>query len=130
MALVEIRAKLVDEARSWQLDGTELVDDSIKSSITTLDQLKSSDEGKKALEALKDFRNKGLAHTLAKPMDAPRIEQLWLLRDAATQIASDAYLAIEGVPWEPKEFREERVRQGKAFWPPAIRAVIAAESTA
>jgi hypothetical protein len=124
-----MRAQLMEDARSWPVDGSQRVIDKIHDAIGQWKQLAESESGKTALNALKDFRNKRLAHTLNKPMDTagPRYLDLITLRDTALRIASDARFAIEGVSWEPFDFLEERIRQGRAFWRPAIAGVIASE---
>ena len=123
----DVGSILCERARTWPVDGSELVGRNIERCIEVIEQLEASSEGKQALKSLKEFRNKRLTHSLNKEFIAPRFLDLTLLRETAMEIGSKASLIVGGADWRPADFFEERVRQGKAFWPPAIKAVLASE---
>jgi hypothetical protein len=127
----KVRLQLIEEARGWPIDGSKTVATKIENAIVQWRDLDETENGRSALNLLKEFRNKRLAHTLNKPMDTagPRYADLTILRDTALRITADARLAIDGDSWEPFDFLEERIRQGRAFWSPAIQAIITSEES-
>jgi hypothetical protein len=116
-----------NRAKSWPIDDSKIVEQRCKDCVIAMEDLEIDPKGKIALESLKDFRDRRLAHSLDKEFIAPRFQDLTHLRNVAMEIGAHARLVIEGVHWEPKDFLEERVRQGNAFWPAAISAVLASE---
>jgi hypothetical protein len=79
--------------------------------------------GRDAVARLKHFRDRRLAHTLRKEIDAaPRYDQLFLLVDTASQVFQHAQLAIDGKPSDIAVQKTEYRRQADAFWKPALKA--------
>jgi hypothetical protein len=122
-----VRSILVQRAKTWPVDDSEIVKQRCRDCISLFANLEIDPQGLQVLNSLKDFRDKRLAHTLDKEFVAPRFQDLTLLRNVAMKIGAHASLIVEGKHWEPSDFFEERVRQGNAFWPPAIRAVLVSE---
>ena len=88
-------------------------------------------QGRLASSTSKGFRDQKLAHSLmvavSKPLARPRFEELTLLLNTAVTVTAHLRLAIDGQNWDPAESKQEARRQGKAFWEPAIAAVMEAE---
>ena len=130
------RSALAKRARDWtpRIAGMASLHEAtvlreIDAAVAVYTGLMSNHKGRSAAATLKGFRDKKLAHSLIDTVLKllPRFEQLFLLLNTAMEITAHTRLTVIGENWEPEDFRREGRRQGKAFWEPAIRAVIEAE---
>jgi hypothetical protein len=123
------RLELISKARDWPLDDSIQVERAILSAVDEIEALQTSPKTRSALEALKEFRDFKLAHTLNKRMstDGPRFNDLTFLLESSMRIASLANFAVAGNGSDMSDTLEERRRQGRAFWGPAIAGLIEAE---
>lgn len=130
------RSALIKRAHDWTPQIADLASEheatvlrEIDAAVAVYTGLMSNHEGRTAAATLKGFRDKKLAHSLINAVlkALPRFEQLFLLLNTAMEITAHTRLAVLGESWDPEDFRIEGRRQGKAFWEPAIRAVIEAE---
>jgi len=130
------RSVLVCRARDWTpaipsmaTHHEATVNQAIDAAIAAYAKLMSNPSGRAVAARLKEFRDKKLAHSLIDAVlnSLPKFEDLFLLLKVAMEVTAHARLAVAGIHWEPDDFREEGQRQGRAFWNPAIKAVIEAE---
>jgi AbiU2 len=129
------RAVLVEEARNWTPGFMEdqqatCCAAAIDDAIAAYAQLRNTREGRSALETLRQFRNKKLAHTLMGAVlgSLPRYDQLFLLMDVARDVTEKADLAIRGRNLSLSDLERIRRHGANCFWRPAIEA--AAEAPA
>ncbi|MDQ0467011.1 AbiU2 domain-containing protein [Labrys wisconsinensis] len=130
------QAALVARSRQWTSEMGSIVQHheaiaqrEIDEALAAYAKLTRAHSGRAAAATLKTFRDKKLAHSLIDPAlkSLPRFEQLFFLLNTAMEIIAHVRLAVTGQNWQPEGFRKEARRQGKAFWSPAIKAVIEAE---
>jgi len=109
----------------------ETVVSKINAALEAYNALTTTHKGRSATATLKGFRDQKLAHSLmvavSKPLAPPRFQELTLLLNTAVTVTAHLRLAIDGQNWDPAESKQEARRQGKAFWEPAIAAVMEAE---
>jgi len=80
-----------------------------------------------AMNTLKNFRDKKLAHSLLDAVldAAPKYNELFLLLDVASEVARCSKLVVSGTNIDFDEFEREWRRDARAFWEPAIAAASA-----
>jgi hypothetical protein len=126
------RRVLVERARSWPPKMPDLAETNaatcehaIQEALATYASLRRKPKGRKAVAALKEFRDKRLAHSLLvdlKPKLETRYGHLFLLAYVARVVAESANLAITGRNIDMKGTEEEYRRRADAFWMPALSA--------
>lgn len=118
-ALLEVRAR---DGIAWMANvSAEACAASIDRALKDYDQLLSSDEGRTALERLRELRTQRLAHSLFdKDPARPFYSELFLLADFAGTFVSQTTLAIMGNNHDLANRQEDLGRSADAFWAAAL----------
>lgn len=122
-------------ARGWtpMLDHMQAVNEetaiaAANAAVAAYKDFRRTHDGRSAARILKMFRNNELADRLLdKPALRPRYNELFLLLEIAATVAAKASLAVLGDHWDVEDTREARALHSKAFWDPALQALIEAE---
>ncbi|MGO8799685.1 MAG: hypothetical protein ACLQJL_11435 [Roseiarcus sp.] len=131
------RSAMGQRARGWtpQLEDMESANEAtaleaLDAAVADYDKFRRGHAGRRAARVLKDFRNKRLAHSLLRkpPKTIPRFGDLSHLLEVAMIVISNARLAVFGKNLDIEDIREERRRQSRFFWEPAIKSVIEFEA--
>jgi hypothetical protein len=104
-------------------------EEAINKALGSYSSLSQTIGGRRALAALKDFRNIKLAHSLMGKLlkKLPTYDDLFLMVNVAREVMTSAKLAVTGVNTDFIEIEKLRRRDAEFFWNIALRAVVAAD---
>jgi hypothetical protein len=131
----DVRASLEERARSWVAwladENAETCAASIDDALSDYDRLMSSDEGRKALERLRELRTQRLAHSLIDTDPArPFYSDLFMLADFARSFVTRTTSAIMGNSDDLSDREGYLTRSAEAFWAAALDASLLPTSAA
>lgn len=121
----DIRASLEERARNWIAwladENAETCVECIDHALSDYDRLVSSDEGRTALERVRELRTQRLAHNLFdKDPARPFYSELFMLADFARSFVARTTLAIMGHADDLSDREQHLSRSAEAFWAAAL----------